>query len=312
MKADLRRRSVRPLQFPLLERRIPVLLGRAELHRTAILRALAHHPPVAVGGSALMLLALAALLAPWIAPCDPTAIDLRHALAGPSLAHPLGTDHLGRDVLSRLLFGGRYSLGAAVVAVVLATALGLAIGMPAGFYGGWLDEALMRIVDVLLALPTFILALVIAGMMGPGLWNVVVALVLVRWAGLARIVRGLVLSLREQPFVEAARAIGASDHRIMLLHIWPNLIGPLLAVVTLDLGTAILSIAGFGFLGLGVQMPQPEWGSLLNEARIYFQKAPHLMIYPGLCISLAVLSATLLGDGLRDTRDRQQDAGRRF
>jgi peptide/nickel transport system permease protein len=310
MTTDLKQESLQPLRFSIPTEGSLAPPGLTTRSRASLLRALAHSPTGLTGGAILVLLALAAFLAPWIAPHSPTAIDLRNALAGPSLQHPLGTDHLGRDVLSRLLFGGRNTLSAACAGIALATLLGVSVGTVAGFYGGWLDEVCMRIVDILLALPTFILALVIAGMLGPGLWNVVAAMVLVRWAGLARVVRGQVLSLREQPYVEAARAVGASQRRIMLFHIWPNLIGPIIVLVTLDLGYAILSIASFGFIGLGVQMPQPEWGAMLNEARIHIQKAPHLMLYPGLLISLTVLAANMLGDGLRDVLDPQ--SGRRL
>ncbi|MGC8837405.1 MAG: nickel transporter permease [Anaerolineae bacterium] len=305
MTTDLQQKAVQPLQFSTPTEHGLAHLGPATPGRATIRRTFMHNPTALVGGTILVLLTLAAFLGPWITPYSPTAIDLRNVLAGPSPQHPLGTDHLGRDVLSRLLFGGRNTLAAAFTGIALATLLGVSIGTVAGFYGGWLDEVCMRIVDILLALPTFILALVIAGMLGPGLWNVVAAMVLVRWAGLARVVRGQTLSLREQPYVEAARAVGASQRRIIFSHIWPNLIGPITVLVTLDLGSAILSIASFGFIGLGIQMPQPEWGAMLNEARIYIQKAPHLMLYPGLSISLTVLSANLLGDGLRDALDPQ-------
>ncbi|NLE77351.1 MAG: ABC transporter permease [Chloroflexi bacterium] len=267
--------------------------------------ALWRSPTAMLGAVILGLLVTAAALAPWIAPHDPLAINVGNALAGASGQHLLGTDHLGRDTLSRLLYGSRASLGAAGAVVALVTAVGIAVGTAAGFYGGWVDELAMRLVDILLALPSFILALVVAGMLGPGLQNVVLAMVLVRWAGFARVVRSLVLSLREQPYVEAARSLGANDRRIMARHLLPNVVGPVVVLATLDLGSAILGICGLSFIGLGVPLPHAEWGSMLNYARVYIQKAPLLMVYPGACISLAVLSANLLGDGLRDVLDPQ-------
>ncbi len=253
----------------------------------------------------LAALALAAALAPYLAPHDPLALDPAGAAAGPTWAHPLGTDHLGRDVLSRLFYGARASLGTAGAVVLLATVVGLAVGLVAGFCGGWVDEVLMRLVDVVLAFPSFILALVVAGLLGPGLGNVVLAMVLVRWAGCARVVRGLVLSLREREFVLAARCTGAGNVRIMTRHLLPNVLGPVVVLGSLDLGNVVLGLSGLSFVGLGVQLPYPEWGAMLNHARPYMQTAPMLMVCPGLAIALTVLSANLLGDAVRDLLDPQ-------
>jgi peptide/nickel transport system permease protein len=263
----------------------------------------------ALGGALLLALIAAAAAAPLLTPHDPLAVDIRNGLAPPSIEHPLGTDHLGRDVLSRLLHGARASLAASGAVVALITAIGTAVGMVAGFYGGWVDRAVTAVMNVLLAFPSFILALVVAGLLGPGVRNVVLGLTLVRWVGCARVVRSLVLSLRERQYVEAARSIGAGPWRILWRHLAPNLLGTVLVLATLDLGATILSLSGLSFIGLGVQLPHPEWGAMLNHSRPYMQTAPRLMLFPGLAITLAVLSANLLGDALRDLLDPRRRMG---
>jgi len=266
-------------------------------------RHLMRRPSCLVGACILAIFTLLAIGAPLIAPCDPLALDLDDGLALPSWRHPLGTDLLGRDTLSRLLFGARVSLTAASVVALIVALIGLSVGTVAGFYGGWADEIIMRLVDTLLAFPSFILSLVVAGLLGPGLWNAILATTLVRWARTARVVRSIVLSLRDQEFVLAARSLGAGSGSIMIRHLVPNVLGPLIVLTTLDLGNVILSLAGLSFIGLGVQLPQPEWGAMLNYGRTYVQTAPLLTVFPGLAISLCVLSANLLGDGLRDFLD---------
>lgn len=251
----------------------------------------------------MLVLVVSAAAAPLLTPYDPLVIDVRNGLAPPSLAHPLGTDHLGRDVLSRLLFGARASLGTAGVVVALITAIGTAVGMVSGFLGGWVDQILMAFVDVLLAFPSFILALVVAGLLGPGIRNVVLGLALVRWVGCARVVRSLVLSLREREYIQAARSIGARGWHILWRHITPNVLGSVLILATLDLGHTLLNLSGLSFIGLGVQLPAPEWGAMLNYGRPYIQTAPLLMVFPGAAITLSVLAANLLGDALRDLLD---------
>jgi len=251
----------------------------------------------------LVALLLAAVAAPALAPHDPLAINLSQSLASPSRAHLLGTDHLGRDLLSRLLYAARGSLGAALATVLISSATGLLVGTVAGYFGGWVDEISMRLVDILLALPSFVLALVLAGILGPGLANMVLAMVLVRWASPARVARSLVLALREQDFVTAARAMGASDARIMARHLLPNVLGPMVVLATLSLGNTILALAGLSFVGLGMQIPHPEWGAMLNQARPFIQTAPRLMIVPGVAIALSVFSANVLGDAWRDRLD---------
>jgi len=249
---------------------------------------------------ALMILVLAA---PLIAPHDPTAIYPLERLAMPSREFPLGTDNLGRCLFSRLLYGGRVSLASAGTASFLVMIIGVTVGAIAGYAGGWIDFVGMRVVDLLLAFPLLVLALAITGMLGVGLMSVLIGVVSVWWASYARVVRGLVLSLRERPFIEAARATGVSPTRIVIRHIIPNVIASIIVLATMEMGRLLLVIAGLSFLGLGVQPPTPEWGAMLNDGRIFLRSAPQLMIYPGIAISLVVLGFNLLGDGLRDELD---------
>lgn len=259
---------------------------------------------LAMAGLAIVsLFALIALAAPFLAPHDPTAVNPVRRLEGPSLEYLLGTDNLGRDILSRLLLGSRWSLGTAALATVLIMTIGVLVGAVSGYYGGLLDEMLMLVVDVLLGFPNLILALAIVGTLGPGIENVMLGLVSIWWVSYARIVRGLVLSVRERQFIEAARALGIPDRRIIFRHILPNVLPPVIVLATLEMGGLILAISGLSFLGLGVQPPTPEWGAMLNDGRAFFLSAPQLMIYPGLMISLVVIGFNLLGDGLRDVFD---------
>jgi peptide/nickel transport system permease protein len=247
--------------------------------------------------------AFAAVAAPVLAPNDPTLPHPGQSLAGPSAQFPLGTDNLGRCVLSRLLYGSRLSLGTAAIATLLIMTIGVVLGVVSGYYGGAVDGVLMRIVDVLLAFPSLVIALAIAGVLGPGMINAMVGLVSVWWVGYARVVRGVALTVRERPYIEAARTIGASNRRILWRHVLPNVVPPIIVLATLEMGQLILAIAGLNFLGLGAQPPSPEWGAMLNEGRPFLQTAPQLMISPGLAISLVVLGFNLLGDGLRDLLD---------
>jgi len=256
------------------------------------------------GLTVVLLFAIVALAAPFISPHDPNAIDAIRRLEGPSRIHLLGTDNLGRDLLSRLIWGSRWSLGTVSLATVLIMSIGVIVGTVAGYYGGVVDEVLMRLVDVLLAFPSLLLALAIAGIMGPGTTSVIIALVSVWWASYARIVRGLVLSLRDRDFIVAARGLGATDFRIICRHVLPNVMPSIAVLATLEMGDLILAVAGLGFLGIGVQAPISEWGTMVNEGRSFLFSAPQLMIYPGLAISLAVIAFNLVGDGLRDVLDR--------
>ena len=258
------------------------------------------------GGLGLLIIigfALIGLIGPWLAPHDPAAIDPAHSFAAPSWQHPLGTDNLGRCLLSRLLYGTSLSLGTAVVATLIITTIGVTIGAVSGYYGGWLDGLLMRLVDILLAFPSLIIALAIVGTLGAGIVNAIIGLVCVWWVGYARILRGMVLASRAQPYVEAAHALGAGHGRILWRHILPNVVSPVIVLVTLELGQLILALAGLNFLGLGAQPPTPEWGSMLNAGRPFLQTAPQLMIYPGVTIAIVVLGFNLLGDSLRDLLD---------
>ncbi|KUK36368.1 MAG: Binding-protein-dependent transport systems inner membrane component [Thermacetogenium phaeum] len=244
-----------------------------------------------------------AVFAPYIAPNDPVKVDLAQRLAPPGAPYPLGTDHLGRCLLSRLIYGTRPSLTTAALALSAIMLIGIPLGTLAGYCGGWVDNVIMRLVDVLLAFPGLILALVIAGMLGPGLLNVMLALSAVWWVGYARVIRGMVLSVKEKEFVLAARACGTSELGIISRHILPNVLSPVIVLATLDMGKLILAISGLSFLGLGAQPPTPEWGAMLNDGRPYLQVAPQLMIYPGLAIMTVVLAFNFLGDGLRDALD---------
>lgn len=256
-----------------------------------------------IGAVIILFLAGIAILAPHIAPYDPIELDLENRLSSSDGNHLMGTDNLGRDVLSRVIYGARISLSMATVVVVIVMLLGTAMGTIAGYFGGIIDGTIMRVVDVLLAFPNIILALVIAGILGPSLTNVMIALSAIWWVGYARIIRGSVLSVKEKEFVEAARAMGCSDTHIAIRHILPNVLSPVIVLATLDMGHIILSIAALSFLGLGAQPPIPEWGTMLNEGRPFMETAPHLMIFPGLMIMVVVLAFNFLGDGLRDALD---------
>ena len=271
-------------------------------HGRQSVRRLLHNGNVVAGGAIVLLASVAALGAPVLAPHDPLDISANR-LAGPSGSHLLGTDWLGRDVLSRILYGARQSLGGAALAGILVLTIGVLVGTVAGFYGGWVDSVLMRLVDLVLAVPGLVLAFAIAGLFRPGLMAVLLGIVALWWAQYARVVRSLVLQLREQQFVEAARAVGAGSSRVVFAHILPNVAPSVIVLVTVRLGRLILAIAGLNFLGLGVQAPTPEWAAMLNEARPYFPAFPHLMMAPGLAIAFVVLGMNLLGDGLRDALD---------
>ncbi len=271
-------------------------------HRS-LLRRLVEDRLAAIGLVIVLFFVLAAIFAPLLTPHDPSAVNATGKLLSSSWDHPLGTDELGRDTLSRLLFGARWSLGAAFVACLIVMAIGVVVGTIAGYYGGWVDTVLMRVVDVLLAFPSLILYLAIVGTLGVGLRNVMIALVSISWVSYARVVRGLVVVLRERGYVRASRALGARDRRLMWRHILPNVVPPVVVLASLQIGGLILSLAALGFFGLGVTPPTPEWGSMINQSRLFLQTSPALMIWPGLAISLTVIGFNLVGDGLRDVLD---------
>ncbi len=251
----------------------------------------------------MLFFALSGLLAPVLAPADPLEQDLSFRLKPPSSAHWLGADQLGRDVLSRILFGTRISLTIGLVVVGSAGTFGTLVGLVAGYRRGLVDEALMRVTDVFLAFPALILAMAIAGALGPSLNNAMIAIAVVTWPVYARLARGQVLSLREREFVEAARALGASPGRIIWRHLLPNSLAPILVQASFDMGGAILSAAGLSFIGFGAQPPTPEWGVMISEGRKFISTQPWLSLFPGLAILLTVTAFNFIGDGLRDTLD---------
>jgi peptide/nickel transport system permease protein len=260
--------------------------------------------PLTVAGLALIaILAVIALLAPLIAPANPLKQVLSTRLKPPSADHWLGTDQLGRDVLSRMIYGARISLLIGTVVVGLAASVGTFVGLVAGYVGGWLDEGLMRLTDVFLAFPALILAMAISGALGPSLTNAMIAIAVVSWPVYARLVRAQVLSLREREYVEAARGLGASAQRIVWRHILPNTLAPLLVQASFDMGGAILSAAGLSFIGFGTQPPTAEWGVMISEGRNYIATHSWLSLFPGLAILLTVAAFNLIGDGLRDALD---------
>jgi peptide/nickel transport system permease protein len=267
-------------------------------------RAARFNPLATVGLCFITVFVLFALLAPWIAPYDPAFIDLPHRLAPPSAQHWFGTDELGRDILSRIIFGARISMlvGASVVAGSLL--LGLIIGSLAGYYGGRIDRFVNVIVmNAFLSFPGFLLAIAFVAFVGPGIFNLILALVIGGWVGYARLVRAQVLAVREREFVEAARALGASDARILTRHILPNMIQPVIVQSAIGMAGAILAEATMSFLGLGVPPPTASWGSMLNDGRSHLFDAPHLVLFPAMAVMLAVLSFNFLGDALRDYLD---------
>jgi ABC-type dipeptide/oligopeptide/nickel transport system permease subunit len=258
------------------------------------------------GLAVLVLVGLLSLAAPYVTPHDPRAQDLGKKLQPPSREYPLGTDQLGRDVLSRVLHGGRNTLGGSLLALAILSAVGTVIGGLAGYAGGLLEALLMRVTDAVLTFPYLVLALALAAAFSPSLLTVVIAVSLTWWGHYARVMRGLVLGVCAMPFVETAHALGARHGRVIGRHVMPNVVPPLVVLSTLDLGLLILSIAALSYLGLGVQPPAPEWGMMLNESRLYMFTAPHLMIFPGSMIFVTVLAANLLGDALRDVLDPRQ------
>jgi peptide/nickel transport system permease protein len=280
----------------------PSAAAPAPKRRRELLRAL-RDPAVAAGGLIILLFVLAALLAPAISPYDPLAQNISQSLKPPSAEHLLGTDKLGRDILSRLLYGARISLvvGAAVVAG--AGLIGTLIGLAAGYLGGWADEVMMRVTDVFFAFPALILAMAIAGALGPSLQNALIAIIVVSWPVYTRLMRGQVLAIKEREFILAARALGVSEGRIMLRHVLPNSLAPLLVQASFDLGGAILSVAGLSFIGFGAQPPTPEWGVMISEGRNYMATQWWLATCPAMAILTVVAGFNLLGDGLRDLLD---------
>jgi peptide/nickel transport system permease protein len=276
---------------------------RTSWWRSPPMRRFRRHPGAWIGGGLVLMLVLAALLAPLLADRPPNQQNLRARLQPPSAEHPFGTDEFGRSLYSRVLHGARLSLLTGLLPVLAALSVGTVVGLVAGYFRGSLDAVLMRVMDVLLAFPSLLLALAVVGTLGPGLVNAVIAIAIVDIPAYARIVRSVVLAAREEEYVQAARALGARDGRIVWLHVAPNVVGPVVVQATLGIGFAILAIAGLSFLGLGVQPPVSDWGEMLARGRRFLPDATWLMIFPGLAVSLTVLGFNLLGDALRDALD---------
>jgi peptide/nickel transport system permease protein len=256
-----------------------------------------------VGGILLLIYVLTALLAPVLFPGNPSAPNLMKSLERPSLEHPLGTDELGRSILGRIIYGSRVSLLIAVGVILVGLLIGVPLGLVSGYYGGKVDFGIQRVTDTMLAFPGFLLALSLVAVLGVGLKNTVISIGISMVPTYIRLVRGCVLSVKEEVYVEAARAVGTRDIAILFRHILPNVMVPITVQTSLGMGTAILFAAGLGFLGIGIQPPTPEWGTMLGSGRVYLFNAPHVATIPGIAIFLAVLSFNLLGDGLRDALD---------
>jgi len=259
--------------------------------------------PGRIGALIILCMALIAFAAPLLAPYDPYEIDVPNRLQGPSAQHFFGTDQTGRDVFSRILYGSQLSLRVGLVAVAIALIIGVPMGLVAAYYGGIVDQIIMRIIDIMLAFPGFLLALAVIAMLGPSLTNSMLAVGIGSSTGFARIVRGSVLSLKENDYVMAARVVGATDRRIMRVHILPNALSPIIVLATLEIPVAILIAAGLSFLGLGAQPPSPEWGAMLVDGRLFMQTAPWMITFPGLAIFMTVLGFNLFGNAIRDALD---------
>jgi peptide/nickel transport system permease protein len=255
------------------------------------------------GMGILAVIVLLTLIGPLIVPNDPLTVQMSERLQAHSWQYPLGTDHLGRCIFARLVWGARTTLGISALAIVTVILIGIPVGLVSGYVGGCVDSVLMRLVDGISALPQFILAIAISGLLGPSLINLMLSIILVQWVKYARIVRSLVLSEREKEYVLAARVAGCGTFTILRRHLLPHIISPVLILAALDMGKIILTISSLSYLGLGAQPPVPEWGAMLNDGRPYFQTVPQLMIYPGLAIMLVSICCNLISDGLRNILD---------
>ena len=259
---------------------------------------------LAVAGCAIVvLLFVVSLLAPWIAPFDPTEIDLKNILQAPSSQHWFGTDQLGRDVMSRMIWGAQISLKVGFVSTGIAILIGTILGSVAGYYGRWVDALIMRFVDIMLCFPTFFLILAVIAFLEPSIWNIMIIIGATGWMGITRLVRADFISLKERDFVQAARVIGASDARIIFIHVLPNCMASVLVAATLGVAGAILTESALSFLGIGVQPPTPSWGNILTAGKDNIDIAWWLSLYPGLAILITVLGYNMLGEGIRDSLD---------
>jgi peptide/nickel transport system permease protein len=282
---------------------VPARTGRPDSPGRLAMRALLSRPTAVFGGVVLIGMIVLALFAPWIAPYDPLATSWSLVRKAPSAAHWFGTDEVGRDLLSRIIWGARASLSAGVIAVAIAVGVGVPTGMVAGYVGGWTDALISRLTDAMLAIPFLILAIALAAFLGPSLGNAMIAIGVTATPIFVRLARGQVLAARAEDYVEAARAVGNPPIRILLRHILPNILPPVMVQATLAVAAAIIAEASLSFLGLGQQPPAPSWGSMLNTAQRFLTQAPWMAIFPGLAIFLTVLAFNLFGDGLRDAMD---------
>ena len=265
--------------------------------------ALAANRLALLGLAVVAALVLVAALAPWLAPFDPNAINVQAILLPPSWSHPFGTDELGRDVFSRMIYGSRVSLQVGLVSAGLATLVGVVLGAVAGYYGGWVEAGIMRFTDMMLCFPTFFLILAVIALLEPNILNIMAVIGLTSWMGVARLVRAEFLTLKEREFVVAVKSLGAGDARIIFRHVLPNAMAPVLVALTLGVAGAILTESGLSFLGLGVQPPEPSWGNILSQGKDNIEIAWWLSLYPGLAILVTVLGYNLLGEGIRDALD---------
>lgn len=265
-----------------------------------MIRRFRRHRAAQAGLVVILLFALVAIFANWIAPYGAEELDLSASLSGPSAAHWFGADSVGRDIFSRVIYGARYSLTVGFISVGVGLMIGVPIGLISGYRGGWLDAVVMRVVDILFSFPTILLALIVVTIFGTGLFKAMVAIGIAQMPIYARLTRAMVLKVRTLEFVEASRAVGGSDLRILWRHVLPNAVAPIIVESTLQLASAILSAAYLGFLGLGAEPGTPEWGTMLSEGRNFLAAAPHVTIYPGVTIIVVVLALNLFGDGLKD------------
>jgi ABC-type dipeptide/oligopeptide/nickel transport system permease subunit len=282
---------------------VPDVVHHEERPSAAAWRRFRRHKAAMAGLAIIVVFAVIAVLAPYLTPHDPIQQNLRVALQTPSAEHWLGTDHLGRDMFTRLAYGARITMFIGIAAVGFGLVIGIPLGVVSGYYGRWVDMLVQRVADIMFSFPSILLALALVAVLGVGLRNVIIAVGVSMVPIFIRLVRGQVLSVREEVYVEAARALGGRDRRILSKHVLANSWAPIIVQATVSMGITILVAAGLGFLGLGVQSPTPEWGTMLGDGRQYIYSHPHMTTYPGLAIFLAVLAFNLLGDGLRDALD---------
>lgn len=268
-----------------------------------VLRQLAKNKAAMIGTVILAVEIVLAILAPYIMPYDYAAMDMTSCFAPPSAAHLFGCDDMGRDIFSRVLYGARFSLSSGILAVLIALVIGMTIGAVAGFFGGWVDNIVMRLLDIIQAIPGMVMMVVISAVLGPGFVNTIIAMAFGSIPGMARMLRAQMLKVRENEYIEAAVSINCSRFRIITSHLLPNCMSPMIVQATMGVASTITLAAGLSFIGLGVQPPTPEWGAMLAAARQFIRQAPHLVIFPGLAIAVTVLSLNLMGDGLRDALD---------